>query len=131
MVLTEAQSTPGDGGGISEWEVLASVQPFGLSPLVMKESLFSGLLKRCVKELMGQVLRQGQPPGVRGPLREGEGPWRPGAGEECEPTVQLTTWFDFYLSPTALSQVLMSSDSGRILLGHSPETGNVCRLLVF
>ena len=36
------------------------MQPFGLSPLVMKDSLFSGLLKRCVKELMGQVLRQGQ-----------------------------------------------------------------------
>ena len=65
-------------------------------------------------------------PGVRGPLREGEGPWRPGAGEECGPTLQLTTWFHFYPSPAALSQVLTSSDSGRILLGHFPETGNVC-----
>lgn len=87
------------------------MQPFGLSPLVMEDSLFSGLLKRCVKELMEQVPRQGQPPGVRKPLKEGEDPWCPGAGEEYGPTVHLTTWFDFYPSPAALSRVLMSSDS--------------------
>ena len=72
------------------------MQPFGLSPLVMKDSLFSGLLKRCVKELMEQVPRQGQLPGVWEPLREGDGPWHPGAGEEYGPTVHLTTWFDFF-----------------------------------
>lgn len=74
-------------------------------------------------------------PAARGPgTTEGRGraPGAQGLERSVDQlTVQLTTWFDFYPSPTALSQVLTSSDSGRILLGHSPETGNVCRLLVF
>ena len=87
---------------------------------------FFGAPEAVCEGAYGTGPEAGPAPGVRGPLREGEGPWRPGAGEECEPTVQLTTWFDFYPSPAAVSQVLSSSDSGRILLGHSPETGNAC-----